>query len=456
MIYDFLNIIKDSDIPIWLQIYESMSGALSEGRIAIGSKLPSIRELSEELHVSRSPVENAYIHLQIDGLLESRPKSGYFAVSMPKKCEDRIKAQNAESLPKLRYDFSSGRIDAKTADIDIWRRHLRTALNMQDKIISYGDPQGEPELREALVEYCYTARGVRASAERIVIASGTQQLLTVLCRILGRGGRVAMERPGFVQGEQIFIDFGWDITFLSYTDDDIEEKFKGCEADLFADITSNRPQVSLSKLSRRRKELIDWAARNGSYVLEDDYNGELRYVSRPVPSLQGMAPEHVIYIGSFSRLLLPSVRIAYMVLPESLAARAREKSRLYDQTSSKIEQLALAEYIRERHLERHLKRSRKTYQIKSRELLSALADTFGKSVECVLFETSMSVAAALQCKANGFELTEAAKIHKILTDPIGPSENGLPRVSLSFSGIPFEDIRPAVNELKIAWKNFMD
>jgi len=101
------------------------------------------------------------------------------------------------------------------------------------------------------------------------------------------------------------------------------------------------------------------AGLSGSYILEDDYNGELRYASRPMPSLQGMAPERVIYIGSFSRLLLPSVRIAYMVLPEDLAVVAGEKVRLYDQTSSKIEQLALAEYIRERHLERHLKGAEK-------------------------------------------------------------------------------------------------
>ena len=455
MIYDFLSIMKDSDIPIWRQLYSGMSEALSDGRIDTGSKLPSIRELSHELGISRSPVENAYIQLQIDGLIESRPKSGYFAAFLPKPSKGVIKENKENGELEVMYDFSAGRIDAKIADIDIWRRHLRSALNMHGKIISYGDAQGEPELREALVDYCYAARGVKTEAEKIVIASGTQQLLTLLCRIFGRGGNVAMERPGFVQGEQIFIDFGWNISFLRYTDDDIAEVFKECKADLFADITSNRPQISLSKFARRRKELISWAARNHTYILEDDYNGELRYVSRPMPSLQGMAPERVIYIGSFSRLLLPSVRIAYMALPEDLAIIAREKIRLYDQTSSKVEQLALAEYIKERHLERHLRRSRKIYQAKSREVLSALADVFGERVECTLFETSMSVAAALHCDVNGFELREAAKKHKILTDPICPSEEGLPRVSLSFSGIPLEDIRPAVAELGIAWSVFL-
>jgi len=454
MIYDFLSINKDSDIPIWRQLYSGLSEAFLQKRIRIGSKLPSIRELSNELCISRSPVENAYIQLQIDGFIESRPKSGYFAAVLPERNKSGTDNDRPDVVTEADYDFSSRQIDAKAADIDTWRRHLRSVLNMQEKIISYGDPQGEPELREVLVDYCYAARGVRSTADKIVIASGTQQLLTVLCRILGRSGKVAMEKPGFVQGEQIFIDFGWNISFLQYSENDIAESIKGCGADLFADITSNRPQISLSKLARRRKELISWAGLSGSYILEDDYNGELRYASRPMPSLQGMAPERVIYIGSFSRLLLPSVRIAYMVLPEDLAVVAGEKVRLYDQTSSKIEQLALAEYIRERHLERHLKRCRKIYQAKSREVLSALADEFGADIECTLLETSMSVAVALRCNANGFELREAAKRHKILTEPICPSEDGLPRVNLYFSGIPIEDIRPAVKELSTAWSIF--
>lgn len=455
MLYDFLNIIKNSEISLWRQLYNSIEEALSEGRIVLGSRLPSIRELSKELEVSRSPVENAYLHLQMDGYIESRPKSGYFALTQPKITEDSDMSRRVDSLPRFRYDLSAGRIDAKTADIDIWRKHLRTALNMEEKIISFGDPQGEPELREALVEYCYTARRVRASAERIVIASGTQQLLTEFCRILGRGGSIAMERPGFVQGEQVFLDFGWDVSFLPDSDCSVGEKLKERGADLFADITSNRTHLSLSKLSRRRKEIVDWAVCNGSYVLEDDYNGELRYLSRPVPSLQGMSPERVVYIGSFSRLLLPSVRIAYMVLPEKLAQIARHNSRLYDQTSSKIEQLALAEYIRERHLERHIKRSRKTYQIKSMELLSALSDTFGKRAEYVLFETSLSVAVGLRCSTDGCTLVETAKNNGIQTDFLCPSEEGLPRVGLSFSGIPFGDIRPAINLLFEVWKRFI-
>ncbi len=457
MLYNFLDIDKKSDVPLWRQLRESIARALSEGRIEVGSRLPSIRDLAGELGVSRSPVENAYVQMQIDGLIESRPKSGFFALSPPENTGDAVLLQRNEApLRQARYDFRGGRVDAKTADIDIWRRHLRIALNKQDEIISNGDPQGEPELREALVGYCYTARGVSASADRIVIASGTQQLLAALCRILGRSGRAVMERPGFAQAEQIFLDFGWDVHFLDGDKDDrIAEELKDRAADLFADITSNRPQVPVSKLSRRRKQILEWAAQNGKYVLEDDYNGELRYVSRPVPSLQGLAPEHVIYIGSFSRLLLPSVRIAYMVLPKKLTEAAKDKSSLYDQTSSKIEQLALAEYIRERHLERHLRRSRKIYQMKSRALLSALSGEFGSDADCVLLETSLAVALSLHTDAGADELADASKRAGILIEPLHTAESGFPSVLLSFSGIPPEDIGPAVHELKAAWSDFI-
>ncbi len=323
---------------------------------------------------------------------------------------------------------------------------------MQDKIISACDPQGEAELRDALVRYCFGARKVKASADRIVISSGTQQLLTELCRMIGGAGTVAIERPGYARGERIFSDFGWKVEYVGNGAEMPGKELRGHKCRLFADITSNRPQMSLSKISRRRKELIDWAGENDSYILEDDYNGELRYLSRSIPSLQGTCPERVIYIGSFSRLLLPSVRIAYMVVPSDLAETARIKSSLYDQTSSKIEQLALAGYIREGHLERHIRRIRKTYQIKSREMLRALKEVFKEDAECRLLETSLCAAVSIKTDADEKVLFESAVSHGILVDQLFCSSEGRYTANLSFAGIPLEKIGAAIMALGSAWE----
>ncbi len=454
MICDFITIDNDSKIPMWKQIYDGIAEAYQRKMICAAERLPSVRELSNALRVSRSPVENAYIHLQLDGYIESRPKSGYFVLKRLGEVTERAAVKQPEKHNVI-YDLSSTGIDSKTADIHVWRKHLRSALNMQDKITTAGDPQGEYELRDALVRYCYEARRVKASADRIVIASGTQQLLTELCRMMGKTGVVAAERPGYAQGERIFRDFGWKVEYVGNAGELPGRALSSGKYDLFTDITTNRPQMLLSKISRRRKELADWAEENNSYILEDDYNGELRYFSRSVPSLQGTSPERVIYIGSFSRLLLPSVRIAYMVIPGGLAEMAGIRRSLYDQTSSKIEQLALAGYINDGHLERHIRRSRKVYQVKSREMLSALSEVNkGKSVYRLL-ETSLCVALTFESPACPEELSEAALSQGTVVDMPVCSEGGFVTANLSFSAIPFEMIRPAVKALWSAWEVYI-
>lgn len=452
-----LEIDTRSEVPLWRQLYDALAKALSDGEIEVGSRLPSIRSLSNDLGISRSPVESAYVRLQIDGMIESKPKSGYFAASAQGGRARSVLPERANAQDKrAMYDFRPGRVDAQTADVANWRRCLRFVLNEQDEIVSVGDPQGELRLREALAGYCYKARGVSSSPDTIFIASGTQQLLALLCRIIGRGKRAVMEMPGFVQAERIFADSGWEVQLIDNDrDDGIAEELMEREADMFVDITSNRPQISLSRISRRRKRIAEWARQSDKYVLEDDYNGELRYISRQIPSLQGLAPERVIYIGSFSGILLPSVRIAYMALPERLSEAARDSSMLYDQTSSKIEQLALAEYIKRRHLERHIKRIRKFYQAKSRALLSALSKAFPEFADFALLETSLAVLVSLRTDASAKDLALAAAKHGALVEPLRSEKCMPPTMLLSFSGIPAGDIEAAVGRLKSAWRGFM-
>ena len=323
----------------------------------------------------------------------------------------------------------------EAADAEAWGRCVRAALKRRGEIITRGDPRGEPELRRALAAYAYRARGVRSEAENVVVASGTQQLLFLLCRALGTPGRAAVASPGFEQGERILRDCGWSVTRA-----ESPEAAECGGAELFLEISSKRPAESFARADARRKALASWA-REGRLLVEDDYNGELRWRARPIPAAQALAPENAVYIGSFSQMLLPSVRIAYMALPARIAERCAAAARLYDPTAGKAEQLALAEYIVSGGLERHLRRCRKIYLRKSRLLAAELRAAFGETDFTIL---ESYTAAVIPCAAP----EAAARLAAEAGAAVERWEGG---VALFFAGIPSDDISAAVSALRGAW-----
>ena len=312
---------------------------------------------------------------------------------------------------------------------------MRAALKRRSEIITRGDPRGEPELRRALAAYAYRARGVRSEAENVVVASGTQQLLFLLCRALGTPGRAAVASPGFEQGERILRDCGWSVTRAEGP-----EAAECGGAELFLEISSKRPAESFARADARRKALASWA-REGRLLVEDDYNGELRWRARPIPAAQALAPDNAVYIGSFSQMLLPSVRIAYMALPARIAERCAAAARLYDPTAGKAEQLALAEYIVSGGLERHLRRCRKIYLRKNRLLAAELRAAFG-DMDFTILESY--TAAVIPCA----EPEAAARLAAEAGAAVERWEGG---VALFFAGIPSDDIPAAVSALRGAW-----
>lgn len=276
---------------------------------------------------------------------------------------------------------------------------------------------------------------MRSEAENVVVASGTQQLLFLLCRALGAPGRAAVASPGFEQGERILRDCGWSVTRA-----ESPEAAERGGAGLFLEISSKRPAESFARADARRKALASWA-REGRLLVEDDYNGELRWRARPMPAAQALAPENAVYIGSFSQMLLPSVRIAYMALPSRIAERCAAAAKLYDPTADKAEQLALAEYIVSGGLERHLRRCRKIYLRKSRLLASELRAAFG-GMDFTILESY--TAAVIPCAAP----EEAARLAAEAGAAVERWEGG---VALFFAGIPSDDIPAAVSALRCAW-----
>jgi len=444
VIIDFAGLDIENGKNKYRTIYSNICSAVERNAVKKGDRLPSVREAAAMLNVSRTTVENAYTQLCIEGIAESRPNKGYFIIGDVKR-SDSIKGDTLKKPDNIKYDFSSRRIDTAYADTDVWRRLLRQVLRDSSVLTSYGDPQGEVELRNALSAYAYKSRGVTASPDNIVIAAGIGPLLNILCGITGRNIKVGMENGGFKEAESIFSDYGIKTMILDSDRNgavigDIYEK----QIDTLFLQPSSISRISVNGISRRRYEFAEWLKGDAKrFVIEDDYNGELRYSARSLPAFQGKMADSCVYIGSFSKLLLPSVRIAYMVLPDKFAKIFNSKKSYYNQTCGKTEQLALAEYINNGNMEKQLRRLRRLYYAKSQLLCRELKERVKCFKSLVLYESSLTVELKTTLKAESDEICKRAMKNGIRVMPLKDSG----AVKLSFAGITEGDIPSAVKEL---------
>lgn len=449
MITDFLQIDKSDKAPIYQQIYNKITQSIESGGLTKGSKLPSIRKLSKELNISKTTVESAYNQLSAGGYIKNIPQRGYFVEAdlgiIGKKNETRNLSNTTSKKKIYKYDFSTKNVDYGT-NLTEWKKEIKNILNKEYLLKSYGDPQGEYALRTALQRYAFTVRGVHCSADNIVIGAGTQTLLYILCGLIGVKKRVLLEKGSFVQAEQVFRDFGCEIYYYKCDYDGIDlqyiDKYK-------PDIVMLNPNFNTesgtSTSINRRMELIMKCSETGTMIFEDDYNGELRYSSIPTHCIQSYDCENTVYIGSFSKIMLPSVRIGYMVLPEKLLVNFNKRISSYNQTSSKTEQLALSEYISKGLLEKRLRKLRRIYAEKSKITLDALNKLFKNEISYVFSETSLSVYIKHKTPIDKDMLFKECEINSVRINE-SPFEKF--DYIISFGGIETEQIPDGVKALK--------
>ncbi len=447
MLLSFADITLTHKGRLYFELYQKIKEAVATGAVKKGERLPSVREAAAQLSVSRTTVENAYTRLCIEGIIESSPQRGYFVIGTPKIQNTTAKTEKIH--PKTVYDFSSRSVDKENSDTELWKRLIRSVLWDSGELNSYGDPQGEIGLRNALADYSYKARGVITSPQNIIIGAGVGPLLNILCGLLGRNFTVGFENGGFLEAKQIFFDYGIKNFNLK------SDKNGACEAALLENnpdilflMPSALSKISPTALSIRRNYFSQWAKTHNRLIIEDDYNGELRYTARSVPSFQRNAPEKTVYIGSFSKLLLPSVRIAYMVLPDFLAERFHSGQYIYNQTCGKIEQLALEKYIVTGALEKHLKKLRRLYYAKSQLLIKELESNLENLSSLTLFESSLTVKVKLN-KSFNVNIINKLELQGIKTASLMDNDT----LYLCFGGIEIEKIPDGINCLNKILKN---
>ncbi len=389
MISDFITIDKTNATPIYQQIYNTIKTAIENGSLKDNEKIPSVRKLCSDLGVSKTTVETAYNLLRAEGYIINYPQKGYY-VEKGLLFEEKKQKHNTEAIDKnvyIKYDFSGKGIDKNCNNIKDWRKYVKDILNKEYLLNTYSENQGEEELRKAIAKYAFSTRGANADYRNIIIGSGSQTLIYILCGLLGINKRVAIEKHFFPQAEQVFDDFEYK---LSYTQNDSKgvttDSIKKINPDILLINTNHNSKNGTGTPLVRKLDIINQCKSSNCLIIEDDYNGELRYKTHPQACIQSYSPENTVYIGSFSKILMPSVRISYMILPSYLFERYEKIKERYNQTTSKIEQLALARYINDLKLEKHLRKSRRYYKAKSEYVQAILQKSFDKFI---LNETSM-------------------------------------------------------------------
>lgn len=377
-----MTILLDSDkkVPLYEQIYEYIRSEIRSGRMECGVKLPSARSLAGGLQVSRSTVDLAYAKLQDEGYISPVPCKGFYVCDVATlyelPLEEMPEAPKEQDPPVWKYDFSLNGIDEEGFPFATWNRLSRTALlDTEQHMFRQGQARGEQGLREALREYLHYARGVECTAAQIVIGAGNDYLLMLLSVILGNNRRIAMENPTYLNAYNCFRTLGYTVTAIPMDDSGMcVEVLSDSGADIAYVMPSHQFPTGTVMSMERRTQLIRWAReKEARYIIEDDYDSEFRYTGRPIPSLQGYdGGKHVIYLGTFSKSIAPSIRISYMVLPQSLLPVYTDRAACFSTTVSRVDQRVMEQFIRQGFFERHLNRMRSIYKEKHDRLVSAV------------------------------------------------------------------------------------
>lgn len=453
-----------SSRPLYEQIYDYIKQEIKNGGLPFEERLPSTRMLAKHLQVSRSTVELAYEQLLSEGYIEAVPYRGYFVCRLDGLVHlaEKIPASSLpyeEKKEKYAFDFSPSGIDLNSFPHNTWKKLSRNILMENNKeFFQLGDPQGEKNLRMTIASYLHQARGVSCTAEQVIVGAGNDYLLMLLSNLLGNQCAVAMENPTYKKAYHVLKTMARSMTAVGmdrYGMDVDELEESGAEVAYV--MPSHQYPMGTVMPIKRRMQLLDWAAKKeGRYIIEDDYDSEFRYKGKPIPALQGFdARGKVVYLGTFSRSIAPSIRISYMVLPQKLLEVYREKGKVFSSTVSRVDQMLISRFLSEGYYERHLNRMRAIYKSRHDVLLEELGSLFDI---CSVSGENAGVHLLLRF-ANGMSEAEAVTKAKAagvrvygLSDYCIGHESAEPTVILGYANMEEEKIRKAVELLRGAWR----
>ncbi|MFC4323107.1 MocR-like pyridoxine biosynthesis transcription factor PdxR [Litchfieldia salsa] len=452
-----------NDKPLYIQLANYIKQEILSGRIKPKDKLPSKRRLSNYLSISLNTIQSAYDQLCAEGYLESKPRKGLYVthfdrdinLNQPTLVKSEPQQKSAET--KVKIDFNSGKVDLEHFPYAIWKKlTIQSLYEDQANLFNIGDPQGEQLLREQIKTQLFASRGVRCSSDQLIIGAGTQSLIGLLCLIIGKENIFALENPGYHRTRIVLEDLGAKTVAIPLDEDGItiqELRISGANV-VYVTPSHQFPNGMIMPISRRM-ELLKWAEENKGYIIEDDYDGEYRYKGKPIPSLQGLdVNESVVYLGTFSKSLIPSIRISYMVLPPTLMKRYKEHFTVYKQTVSRLHQDTLYRFLKEGHWESHLNKMRTLYRKKHSTLMLAIKDYFGEQISVIGEKSGLHIVLEIRTNMDEHELISKAINVGVKVYPLSiyyQRESPGSRILLGFGGLSEDEIVTGIRLLKEAW-----
>ncbi len=474
---------KGDSRPVYLQLYDYISHEILTHNMVAGEKLPSLRALAKSLQISVTTVEQAYSQLLVEGYISSRPQSCYyindlsFALGGMATISDKItpttETVKDEALlestsvhwdieQKLRQSQPKHLYDLSCFNFVRWKKCLSKVLTEFTPLLtSESDPRGEEALRQEIARYVYQSRGVSCSKEQVIIGAGTQQITIHLSRILHQMdiSHVAVEEPGYLPVKNILKERGFVMTPVNVSSEgiDIARLPSNIRSAVYTCPSNQFPTGAVMPIGRRY-ELLDWANRNDSIIIEDDYDSELRYFGRPIPALKGLdRNQRVVYLGSFSSTLFPAIKISYMVLTPQLTEIFNELIGGYTQTCSKTEQLTLALFMGEGYYQAGIRKLRNLYSQKLQAATAAFAKHGADKIELQRASSGLNIILKVEASKSATELCKLAEDLGVEAVPVSAfsdaSEQGihLPTIVFYYHQIPLPEIDSIICKLTKSW-----
>ncbi|HEX6565830.1 MAG TPA: PLP-dependent aminotransferase family protein [Chthoniobacterales bacterium] len=472
---------REKSGPMYHRLCDWFRSAIRTGQLHPGQKIPSTRYLASELRVSRITVLYAFQQLTAEGYIESSTGSGtYVTKSIPKKVGrlgiskpprpiDRSECSGSRQIsqlsaklvpfPTLPFGLDAFRVGLPALDhfpVSTWSRLVARHWRQPKKeMLMYGDRMGFGPCREAIAEYVTTVRGVRCDASQVMIVNGSQQGLQIAARtLLDPGDQVWIEEPAYPGAIQAFQSVTASQIPVPVDGEglDVKEGLRRCPKARAAFITpSHQFPLGMTMSAERRMMLVEWAFRNNSWIVEDDYDSECDFCKCPIAAVQGLdTHRRVIYVGTFNKVLFPALRIGYLVIPSDLASAFCRIRQASDITHSTLEQVVLADFIREGHLSRHIRRMRVLYMERNELLVAEIEKQLGAAVEIVSAQAGMHLVCLLPEGVEDMIVWQRATAAGIASWPLSiccqkkPARGGL---ILGYGGVDQKRIHDGVRRL---------
>jgi GntR family transcriptional regulator / MocR family aminotransferase len=480
---------QTSALPLYRQLYNALRGAILAGQLKAGARLPATRALANALAISRNTVMNAYAQLLAEGYIEGEVGSGtYVARTLPDELlQARAHTTEGQQLPRVGQalsrrgarlasnqvpmsgfstEFIAFRPGLPALDAfpyELWARLVaRRWRRPQRSLLGYGDPTGYGPLREAIAAYLGEARAVRCQAQQVIVVAGSQQALDLTARmLLDEGDAAWIEDPGYLGARGALLGAGAQLIPVPVDDEGLDVASGAVasqNARLIYVTPSHQYPYGVTMSLRRRLALLEWASQASAWVLEDDYDSEYRYAGRPLAALQGLDGEgRVIYLGTFSKVLFPALRLGYMIVPPDLVDAFATARALVDRHSPAVDQAALADFINAGHFARHIRRMRALYAERQALLVDAARHELSGLLEVHSAEAGMHLVGWLPAGVDDVEASRRAAAYGVGAPPLSmyslrPLRRG--GLLLGYTAVGDREIRDGVQRLAKALHTF--